>query len=77
MSLFKQQKQDESGQISTEREVGFFKGIIEIENAKEKYENKTYKNELIKNLIKMIKIIANDSGVRIDIDFESLRNPML
>lgn len=36
MSLFKAQKQDASGEVSTEQVVGFFKGIIEIESREDK-----------------------------------------
>ncbi len=32
----KPQKQDASGQVSTEKVVGFFKGIIEVESKEDK-----------------------------------------
>jgi len=44
--------------VSNEKVCGYFKGIIEVENSREKQGYKKYKEDLIKNLIQMINIVA-------------------
>lgn len=55
--------------------MGFFKGIIEIENAEEKQRNIDHKDQLLSELISLIKLVANNEGIDIEIDFDMLRNP--
>jgi len=51
MSMFKSQKQDESGQVSTIQTVGYFKRIIEIESKIDRREYASEKEKLIKKLV--------------------------
>ena len=49
-SMFKRQKKDDSGQVSTLQCVGKFKGIIEIESQKDKEKYQQEKGQLIREL---------------------------
>jgi hypothetical protein len=56
--MFKSQKQDESGCVSTDQVVGYFKGIIEIESKDDKVKYRRLKKELIEDLIEKLKFIS-------------------
>ena len=54
MGMFKSQKQDDSGQVSTIQTVGFFKGIIEIESKSDRKEYSEKKEKLIQELLRYL-----------------------
>ena len=71
MSLFKKSKQDESGQVSTIKTVGKFKGIVEIEDNLDKKEYYINKKKIINELIDKVGIISMGKlkrNIEIDLD---------
>lgn len=54
LGMFKSQKQDESGQVSTIQTVGFFKGIIEIESKTDRQAYTEKKEKLIEELLRYL-----------------------
>ena len=77
MSMFKSKKQDASGQVSTEKVVGFFKGIIEVESKEDKINYKRRKDMLIDNLCQLVGQISKKKiGKEIEIDLEALGSAM-
>lgn len=51
-------KKDASGQDSTEKVVGYFKGIVEVESREDKYNYSERKKELLADLIDKLKRIS-------------------
>mmetsp|Transcript_15455 Transcript_15455/g.26147 ORF Transcript_15455/g.26147 Transcript_15455/m.26147 type:complete len:262 (+) Transcript_15455:392-1177(+) len=75
--MFKTQAKDESGQVSTEQIVGFFKGIIEVESKEDKANYKMRKNMLIDNLVEMVQRISREkTGKEILFKIEQLSDAM-
>ena len=61
-NLFKTFKKDDSGQASSEKVVGSFKGIIEVESKERKEWYQKQKNNLLDQLEDLIKKIAANSN---------------
>ena len=76
MSMFKTQKRDESGEVSTEQCVGYFKGIIEVEAKEDKIEYQRKKKFLINRLISLLEEIGKKKGEEVHIDVEALSSAM-
>jgi len=57
-SLMRTAKKDASGQDSTEKVVGYFKGIVEVESREDKYAYNERKRELLDDLIDKLKRIS-------------------
>ena len=53
-NLFGSSKQDESGQLTTEHQVGYFKGRIRVYNDKEEEKHKEEKREKMEELMELI-----------------------
>ena len=67
LSFFRQQKFDESGQVSTDTVVGKFKGIVEIDSKQEReeylFDKKLLKDDILR---KMQTIAVKTLGSEID-----------
>lgn len=77
MSIFKHQKLEESGQVSTENIVGYFKGIIEIEAKDDKEAYLIKKEKMINDLKTWVNEIAVlKTGRRFQVDTQLLASAM-
>lgn len=76
-SLLRTAKKDASGQDSTEKVVGYFKGIIEVESREDKYKYTQRKQQLLEDLVRKLKQISMAKlGKEITVDLEALGNAM-
>lgn len=57
LSLFKKTAVTEDGQISTEKQVGTFKGTINVFTKTELAEDQKYKDELVKSIAQILEDI--------------------
>lgn len=74
-NLFRNQKLDASGQLSTEKIVGFFKGVIDVESIEAKSKYRQLKDYLLSEIIKRItKIHMIKKKYPMDLDLNQLRN---
>ena len=67
-SSLKKKKKDESGQDSTEKVVGFFKGIVEVERREARYDYDNRKAHLVKDLIDKVVAIQNQHNRKLPAD---------
>lgn len=75
-SLFKKTKKDESGQDSTEKIVGYFKGIVEVESRQDRYDYNEKKAKLVETLIKKINEVSKKkTGQELTIDVDLIEDP--
>lgn len=74
-NLFKTFKKDESGVASSEKVVGYFKGIIEVESKSDRENYQRTKKKLLDELIKHIKDYTrkeSPDGREMNVDIDSL-----
>lgn len=60
--MFTTKKKDASGQDSTEKIVGYFKGIIEVESKEDKANYRVRKEELLELLIDKLARLSQKTG---------------
>lgn len=76
-SLLRTSKKDASGQDSTEKVVGYFKGIVEVESREDKHAYAERKKELLAELVDKLKGISmKRTGREIVVDSEALGDAM-
>ena len=72
----KAQKKDASGQDSTEKVVGFFKGIVEVESRHDRAEYDRRKAELVTELVdKVNQLSLKERNEELKIDVDMVEDP--
>ena len=72
----KKTKKDASGQDSTEKVVGYFKGIVEVESREDRYEYNQTKARLVQTLIKKVgQLSKKKTGKEFLIDVDLIEDP--
>lgn len=83
-SLLKKKKKDESGQDSSEKVVGIFKGIVEVESRDDRRNYDILKAKLVDNLLKHVKKICDQYNedklekdkLKLTLDINLLEDPL-